>query len=54
VKPTPDITMPELATLLKVDRGVKGDPSNISKFLCAIGYSFEKNTSGVGTRAQRR
>jgi transposase len=54
VKRAPDITMPELAALLQADRGVKVDPSNLSKFLCAIGYSYKKNASGFGTRAQRR
>jgi transposase len=54
VKRTPDITMPELAALLEADRGVKVDPSTISKFLCAAGYTYKKSAAGVGTRAQRR
>lgn len=54
VKARPDITMPELAGALASARGVKADPSNISKLLCAAGYSYKKNPSGVGTRAQRR
>jgi transposase len=54
VRRKPDITMPELAALLEAERGVKADPSNISKLLCRAGFTYKKNASGVGTRAQRR
>lgn len=54
VKQTPDITMPELADLVEAERGVKVDPSNISKLLCAAGFTYKKNSAGVGTRTQRR
>jgi transposase len=54
VKRTPDITMPELAALLAAERGIKVDPSNISKFLCAAGYSYKKSPSGLGARTRRR
>lgn len=54
VKRTPDITMPELAALLEAKCGVKADPSTLSKFLCAAGYTYKKSAAGVGTRAQRR
>ena len=54
VKRAPDITMPELAALLEAEHGVKVDPSNISKFLCAAGYTYKKSPSGLGARALRR
>ena len=50
VKRQPDITMPELAVVLEATRGVKADPSNLSKLLCAAGFSYKKNSSGLGTR----
>nr|WP_086008307.1 IS630 family transposase [Nitrobacter hamburgensis] len=37
-----DITMPELAEKLAKAKGVKADPSNLSKFLIACGLSFKK------------
>ena len=49
----PDITMPDLAARLLEERGVKVDPSNISKLLCREGYSYKKNTSGNGERTRR-
>lgn len=42
VEARPDITMPELAAALQVDRGIAADPSNLSKFLCRAGYSYKK------------
>lgn len=45
-----DITMPELAQQLAKAKGVKADPSNLSKFLIASGLSFKKNPSGKRTR----
>lgn len=45
-----DITMPELAEKLAKAKGVKADPSNLSKFLIASGLSFKKNSSGKRTR----
>ena len=45
-----DITMPELAEKLTIVKGVKADPSNLSKFLIACGLSFKKNSSGKRTR----
>ena len=38
----PDITMPELAVVLEATRGVKVDPLNLSKLLCAAGFSNKK------------
>lgn len=54
VKRQPDITMPELAQVLQAERDVTVDPSNISKLLCRAGFTYKKNTAGVGTRTQRR
>ena len=45
-----DITMPELAEALERARSVKVDPSGLSKFLIASGFSFKKNSSGKRTR----
>ena len=41
-----DITMPELAAELLAAKGVKIDPSNLSKFLIAQGLSFKKKLCG--------
>lgn len=46
-----DITMPELAEKLATAKGVKADPSNLSKFLIACGLSFKKKAAGQRTRA---
>lgn len=45
-----DISMPELAEELLKAKGVRVDPSNLSKFLIACGLSFKKNSSGQRTR----
>jgi transposase len=45
-----DITMPEMAKELSKAKGVKADPSTLSKFLIACGLSFKKNSSGQRTR----
>ena len=45
-----DITMPELAGKLVKAKGIKADPSNLSKFLIACGLSFKKNASGKRAR----
>ena len=45
-----DITMPELAQELSLAKGVKVDPSTLSKFLIACGLSFKKNSAGQRTR----
>ena len=46
----PDITMPELAEALRVAKGVKIDPSNLSKFLIGCGLSYKKKPSGIRAR----
>ena len=50
VERQPDITMPELAAELLASKGVKIDPSNLSKFLIAQGLSFKKNPAGGRAR----
>ena len=52
VENKPDITMPELADVMARDYGLSVDPSSLSKFLCRQGYTYKKNTSGVGTRTR--
>lgn len=54
VKAQPDITMPDLATWLTAEHGVTTDPSNLSKFLCAQGFTYKKNAAGFGERTRRR
>lgn len=45
-----DITMPELAAKLVEAKGVKADPSTLSKFLIACRFRFKKNAAGKRTR----
>jgi transposase len=45
-----DITMPQPAEALEAAKGVKADPSTLSKFLIASGFGFKKNPSGQRTR----
>lgn len=52
VKAKPDITMPELAAWLEAEHGVRADPSNLSKLLCREGFSYKKNSAGLGERTQ--
>lgn len=54
VREKPDITMPELAAVLEAERGVQAHPTCLSKLLCAAGFTYKKNSSGVGTRTLRR
>ena len=51
VKEKPDITMPELVAELAARHGVEIDPASLSRFLCKVGLSYKKNTSGQRTRA---
>jgi len=50
VKAQPDITMPDLAAWLEAAHGVTADPSNLSKLLRQHGFTYKKNTAGVGER----
>lgn len=53
VEAQPDITMPDLAAWLLEQTGLSVDPSNLSKFLCKAGYTYKKNTDGLGARSLR-
>ena len=53
VETQPDITMPELATRLEAERGISVHPASLSRVLCAWGFSFKKNSEGLGARAHR-
>jgi transposase len=46
----PDITMPALAAELAA-RGVRIDPSNLSRWFIRNGYSFKKNPAGQRARS---
>ena len=48
----PDITMPQLVEILQETHRVSVDSSNISKLLCAEGFTYKKNASGGGTRTR--
>ena len=52
VEKTPDITMPELAAELNAICGVQASPASLSRFLCAAGFTYKKNTSGHRTRTR--
>jgi transposase len=52
VEKRPDITMPELAAVLEVERGVTASPASLSRFLCKAGFSYKKNTAGGGARTR--
>ena len=53
VERQPDITVPELAEKLLASKGVKIDPSNLSKFLIAHGLSVKKDVAGSRARQTR-
>ena len=54
VKEKPDITMPELAELLKAETGTEAAPASLSRFLIRHGQRFKKNTAGQRTKSPRR
>jgi transposase len=45
-----DISMRELAALLRTAKGVEVAPATLSRFLIACGLSFKKNPQGIRTR----
>lgn len=45
-----DISMPELAALLRRAKGVEAAPATLSRFLIACGLGFKKNAQGIRTR----
>jgi transposase len=50
VNRSPDMTLPELAAALSVEKGIEVCPQSLSRWLINKGFSFKKNTSGVRTR----
>jgi transposase len=54
VRTRSDITMPELATVLLKERGVKAAPSSLSRLLRKAGFSYKKSVDGFGARTRRR
>jgi transposase len=46
VKEKPDITMPELAEVLKAETGTEAAPASLSRFLIRHGQRFKKNIAG--------
>ena len=52
VEAQPDITMPELASWLLSEHGVKADPSSLSRLLCQAGFSYKKNSAGIRERTR--
>jgi len=52
VEAQPDITMPDLAAWLETKHGLTVDPSNLSKLLCAEGFTYKKNATGRRERAR--
>ncbi len=52
VEAEPSITMPALSVWLIEAHGVTAHPANLSKLLCAAGFTYKKNTSGLGERAR--
>ncbi len=50
VKRSPDMTMPDLAAALSVEKGIEVCPQSLSRWLITRGFSFKKNTSGIRTR----
>ena len=54
VEAEPDITMPELASKLKVEKDVTARPASLSRVLLKAGLSFKKNTAGLGGRSRGR
>ena len=54
VEKTPDITMPELAGVLKARTGTEAAPASLSRFLIRYGLRFKKNTAGQRAKPARR
>ena len=52
VEKKPDITMPELATLLLARHGVVAAPAVLSRLLCRCGFTYKKSPSGIGMRTR--
>lgn len=52
VEAQPDVTMPELARKLAAERGLTVHPASISRVLCQAGYTYKKNSDGLGMRTR--
>lgn len=52
VEAEPDMTMPELATKLKVETGVEAHPASLSRVLLQAGLTVKKNAAGQRMRAR--
>jgi transposase len=53
-KEKPDITMPELAQVLKAETGTEAAPASLSRFLIRYGQRFKKNIVGQRAESSRR
>ena len=54
VKEKPDITMPELAEVLKAETGTEAAPASLSRFLIRHGQRFKKKSAGQRAKSPRR
>jgi transposase len=54
VKEKADITMPELAAVLKAETSTEAAPASLSRFLIRHGQRFKKNIAGKRTKPPRR
>jgi len=52
VEAEPDMSMPELASLLEADCGVIAHPTSLSRLLLASGYTVKKNAAGRRSRTR--
>lgn len=52
VEAEPDMSMPELATLLEAKCGVIVHPASLSRALLAAGYTVKKNAAGRRSRTR--
>jgi transposase len=53
LKRSHDITMPELAAVLRAETGIEVCPQSLSRWLIKKGFSFKKNPSRIRTRQVR-
>src|SRR3954465_9731367 len=53
VEAQPDLTLPELARALQVERDVIASPASLSRVLCKAGFTYKKTADGVGARTRR-
>jgi transposase len=53
VEARPDITMPELVKELEAQSGITVSPASLSRFLRKAGFTYKKNTDGLGAGTRR-